>query len=110
MTDPFYCKICDKRFKSTTQLDTHEKGYAHNHRKRLADLREFDGQMKKTQSRKRQLKSQQNELERALKKAKATEEAMKILAPSPGDPEAEKEPEVKVEALKKDRPKMSFSF
>eukprot|EP01087_Luapelamoeba_hula_P009474 TRINITY_DN2448_c0_g1_i1.p1 TRINITY_DN2448_c0_g1~~TRINITY_DN2448_c0_g1_i1.p1 ORF type:complete len:255 (+),score=55.24 TRINITY_DN2448_c0_g1_i1:347-1111(+) len=44
----FYCELCCKQYTNAMQYEQHLSSYAHNHKKRLADLKQMDRQAKKT--------------------------------------------------------------
>jgi len=46
ITESFYCKLCNKRYKRISEYEGHLSSYDHNHTKRLAEVKEMNRKLK----------------------------------------------------------------
>jgi len=46
ITESFYCKLCNKRYKRISEYEGHLSSYDHNHTKRLAEVKEMNRRLK----------------------------------------------------------------
>lgn len=66
----FYCKVCDKQYKTVAEFSTHLSSYDHHHRKRFAEMRANEKSRGDADRDRRQEKRQeQRELDRRIEAA-----------------------------------------
>mmetsp|Transcript_11243 Transcript_11243/g.15542 ORF Transcript_11243/g.15542 Transcript_11243/m.15542 type:complete len:368 (+) Transcript_11243:75-1178(+) len=68
----FYCELCNKQYKLITEYENHLSSYDHNHKKRLAELKQMERKLHKgnpdDKAKREQLRAQK-ELENVMKMA-----------------------------------------